>query len=528
MTVDQLREYLTDPVTYPHECGDIQLLETHISLVFLTGDFAYKVKKPVNFGFLDFSTLEKRRHFCELEITRNRVFAPDLYQKVMGLHVTEQGAELNDDLEDASEFVVRMHQFPQEDLLSLQVAAERFRVEDASELGRQLAGLHRNVEQAASGDPWGTAIAVAYPVKENFSQIRDNLDEPAHIERLKPIESWSLTQLESLHDAHHNTLAERKKLGRIRACHGDLHLNNILWRNHKAVPFDCIEFNDEFRWIDVISELAFLLMDLEHGGQHELAGYCLNGYLEVSGDFAGVELLRFYKVYRAMVRAKVAVLRMQQPMLEQDEKQKFSQEYDSYIALAESYIKKQPVCLYITHGVSGSGKTTMARFVAGRLGAIHVRSDVERKRLFQLEPDASSDSLLNSGIYNAEATAKTFAKLERIASALLCAGHSVIVDATFLKQSKRQSFAELAKQLAVPFAILDCAIDEQTARNRVQSRMASGQDASEADLKVLEQQLGNQDFLSPEEQKHVVMIDMGKPLEDIDLARLIQCECIAD
>ena len=524
MTVDQLREFLTDPFTYPHECSIIQVMETHISLVFLTGDFAYKVKKPVNFGFLDFSTPEKRRHFCELEVSRNRVFASDLYDRVMGLHLTDHGAELRDELEGAAEYVVRMAQFPQRDLLSLQVAADRFSVEDAGELGRQLAALHRDLEQASSGDAWGTPGAVTYPVKENFAQIGENLDNPEHKERLKLIETWSLNQLEVLHD----TFAERKKLGKIRSCHGDLHLNNILWRDQRAVPFDCIEFNDEFRWIDVISELAFLLMDLEHGGQQEPAAYCLNGYLEVSGDFAGVELLRFYKVYRAMVRAKVAALRMQQPFLDKDEQQKLAREYESYIVLAENYIRDQPECLYITHGVSGSGKTTMARFVAGRLGAIHVRSDVERKRLFNLDPEASSDSMLNSGIYSAEATAKTFARLEQIAGSLLRAGHSVIVDATFLKQSKRRTFAELARQLAVPFAILDCAIDEQTARNRVQARMAAGQDASEADLKVLEQQLGNQDFLSPQEQKHVVMIDMGKPLEDIDLARLIQCECIAD
>ncbi|MDX1693231.1 MAG: AAA family ATPase [Ketobacteraceae bacterium] len=524
MDIDQIRELLTDAGTYPHECDEIQMVETHISLVFLTGDFAYKVKKPVDFGFLDFSTLEKRRHYCELELSRNRVFAPDLYEKVMGLHVTEHGAELKDLLEGAQEYVVCMHQFPQSALLSLKVAAGDFSVEEAAELGRQLARLHAGLEQAETGDARGTPAAISYPVKENFSQISECLDDDSQKQRLDAIRSWSLDRLE----AHHEDFVQRKKRGRIRACHGDLHLNNILWMDKRAVPFDCIEFNDEFRWIDVISELAFLLMDLEHGHQQELASHCLNGYLEVSGDFEGVELLRFYKVYRAMVRAKVAMLRMQQDHLDADELQALEKEYDSYVTLAEHDIRPEPVCLYITHGVSGSGKTTMARYVAGRLGAVHVRSDVERKRLFHLAPDASSDSLLNAGIYSAEASARTYHRLEEVAEAMISAGYPVIVDATFLSKNTRQRFFELGKRMQSPFAILDCAIDEQTARNRVQARMENGGDASEADLKVLEQQLGNQDFLSPQEQRYVVVIDMGKPLEDIDLEQLIRCECIAD
>lgn len=524
MDVDKLRELLTNPQTYPHECADIKVIETHISLVFLTGDYAYKIKKPVDFGFLDFSTLEKRRHYCELELKRNRVFAPDVYLQVLGLHLSDHDAAINDELQGAGEYLVKMKQFPQADLLSLQVAAGNFSVEDASALGRQLADKHGKLEQAASNDSWGSVKAVSHPVNENFAQITPLLIDAEQQQKLKLIEQWSKTELH----VHHELFQERKCVGKIRACHGDLHLNNILWQNHQAIPFDCIEFNDEFHWIDMISELAFLLMDLEHQDQHDLANHCLNGYLEISGDFAAVRLLKFYKVYRAMVRAKVAKLRQQQAGLSQADTEQLEAEYRSYIALAESYITPTQPCLYITHGVSGSGKTTMARFVAGKIGAIHVRSDVERKRLFDFPPDASSGSLLNAGIYSADATAQTFSHLATVASTVVYSGFSIIVDATFLKQAVRDQFYGLAKELHVPFAILDCAIDEQTARDRVRHRMATGKDASEADLKVLEQQLANQDYLSPNEQRHVVMIDMGKPLEDIEIDALIQRECIAD
>lgn len=524
MDIKELKQWLTDPNTYPHECADIQLMETHISLVFLTGDYAYKVKKPVDFGFLDFSTLPKRRYYCEQEVVRNRVFAPDLYLQVLGLHIVNGRAALTETLEDAAEYVVQMQQFPQSDLLSLQVAAGTFTREDAHALGCQLAELHQGIAVAAADQQWGTLDAVRYPIEENFSQITPLLSDEDDQQRLQAIAAWSNHQLAALQDR----FLQRKAQGYIRACHGDLHLNNILWRHHQAIPFDCIEFNEEFHWIDVMSELAFLLMDLTHQQEQELANHCLNGYLEISGDFDGIHLMPLYQCYRAMVRAKVAILRKQQGNLSHKEIAALNKEYRSYIELAEQFITANKPCLYITHGVSGSGKTTMARYVAGRLGAVHVRSDVERKRLFGFAANASSDSMLNAGIYSGEATVKTFQQLENVAKTMVAGGMSVIVDATFLKKEARQQFFEVAKQLGVPFAILDCAIDEQTARDRIRARMAAGRDASEADLKVLEQQLSHQDFLSPDEQRYVVVIDMGKPLEDIDIDTLIGCEQIAD
>lgn len=524
MDADSIIKALTDPKIYPHLCGEVQVLETHISWVFLTGEFAYKVKKPVDYGFLDFSTLSKRRFYCEQELQRNKVFAPDIYLEVLGLHSMDGSFFLAEVLDGAKEYLVKMRQFSQQELLSNQVAAFSFTEENAHQLGVQLGQLHQQLQQAPNDSQWGAPEAIGYPIKENFTQILPLLSHEEDIQKLKAIEQWSLKAL----TADQALFITRKQQGFIRACHGDLHLNNLLWQNGNAVPFDCIEFNDEFHWIDVISELAFLLMDLEHQKCFELANQCLNGYLETTGDYEAVPLLRFYKTYRAMVRAKVAILRQQQPGLADGEKQKLQDEYHAYIALAERYIKPTQPCLYITHGVSGSGKTTMARFVAGRLEAIHIRSDVERKRLFGLAANESSSSMLNSGIYSPEATAKTFQRLEDIATLLVQKGASVIVDATFLKQATRNQFRDLAKRLKVPYAILDCAIDEQTARNRVQARVQEGQDASEADLKVLEKQLSEQDFLSPQEQHHVVVIDMGKPLEDIELEKLIRCECIAD
>lgn len=524
MEREQLIQTLLDPATYPHDCDPIRLVETHISWVFLTGAYAYKVKKPVDFGFLDFSSLEKRRHFCQEEVARNQVFSPDLYVGVVGLGIQDGKGALTDDLDQAQEYLVKMKQFPEENLLSMLVAANDFDDGQALSLGGAIANLHERIAVVDPAEEWGTATAVGYPIEENFEQIQPLVTDEDENAKLDALKKWSESQLTK----HAELFQTRKDSGFVKACHGDLHLNNILWLNGHCLPFDCIEFNDAFRWIDVISELAFLLMDLEHQGEFSLAVNCLNGYLEESGDYDGLALLRFYKVYRAMVRAKVAILRLQQPDLAEDTSIALRKEFSSYLDLALDYIQETTPCLYITHGVSGSGKTTMSRFVAGRVGAVHVRSDVERKRLYGLKPQERSQAALGDTIYSKDASRRTFARLEDLASQLLRCGYSVIVDATFLRRNLRQVYEQLAKDLQVPFAILDCAIDEETARKRVKERVEKAQDASEADLKVLESQLSDQDYLSLSEQRNVVVIDMGKPLESIDLESLIRREVMSD
>ncbi|MCG8673115.1 MAG: AAA family ATPase [Pseudomonadales bacterium] len=522
MDAEQIVRILTDPAVYPHQCGDIEVIETHISWVFLTGEFAYKVKKPVDFGFLNFSSLDKRRYFCEQELTRNQVFSGDVYQSVLALKQEGESYHLSCELEGGLEYLVKMKQFSQSELLSCVIDGADFSPQQAHSLGLSLADLHNRIESAGSMAAWGSPEAIGYPITENFAQIEPLINDSTDLQSLQRLKTWSLAQLDGLN----SQFEERKQNGFVRACHGDLHLNNILWRDDGALSFDCIEFNDEFRWIDVMSELAFLLMDMEHQGYDELANHCLNGYLEQSGDYEGVALLNFYKVYRALVRAKVAILRLQQAA--EEEKQQLYKSYLSYVELAEQYTQKTQPCLYITHGVSGSGKSTMARFVSGKINAVHIRSDVERKRLFGITANQNSGSTLDAGIYTQEATQRTFSRLEQVTSGLINAGYSVIVDATFLRQSVRRQFRYLGEQLKVPFAILDCAIDEETARNRIRARMAAGQDASEADLQVLERQLCDQDYLSPEEQRCCVVIDMGKPLEDIELETLIRAEHLAD
>ena len=312
----------------------------------------------------------------------------------------------------------------------------------------------------------------------------------------------------------------RRAEGFVRECHGDLHLGNLTLVDGRITPFDCIEFNAQLRWIDVISEAAFLVMDIQDRGYPELGWRFLNGYLQYTGDYAGVRLLRYYLVYRALVRAKVAILRCGQAAAA-DAQQAARAEYQAYMDLAVSYVDTRVPVLLITHGVSGSGKSWYAAQLAERLGAIQLRSDVERKRLHGYRADADTGSAVQSGIYSQTASEQTYARLAELAADVIAGGYPVIVDATFLQQAQRSRFRELAATHGVPFVLLHFEADRDTLLRRVRKRRAAKTDPSEAGIEVLEAQLASQQPLLADEQAGLISVDSaaGLPLDDL-LGRL--------
>ncbi|TCS70900.1 hypothetical protein EDC61_11353 [Sulfuritortus calidifontis] len=480
---------LLAPDAYPHPAGQVRLIETHISWVLIAGEFAYKLKKPLDLGFLDFSTLEKRRHFCEEEIRLNRRLAPDIYLDVVPVTGSLAAPRIGG-AGPVLEWAVRMRAFPPEATLDRANAISAAQVDAIADV---IARFHRGLPAASTDSPYGEPAAVLQPAQENFAQIRALQPECSLLGRLDALEAWTRSEGQRLAPR----LAERKRAGAIRECHGDLHLGNIAWVNDAPLIFDCIEFNPGLRWIDLLSELAFLFMDLMHRARPDLAWRLLNRYLEHTGDYTGLDVFRFYLVYRAMVRAKVATIRArQQPSP--------ASELPDYLALAETLAQPQPAALFLMHGVSGSGKTWLAQMALERFGAVRLRSDVERKRLFGL--DALDDSRrIEGGIYTEAASARTFQNLLELATTLLQAGYRVIVDATFLKQAHRAPFVALAEARGLPLRILDLQADEPLLRQRVQQRMARADDASEADLAVLEAQLQAVEPFTAAESKRVAV-----------------------
>jgi uncharacterized protein len=492
------RSLATQPAAYPGSVSRIEMLETHISWVFLAGDFAYKLKKPVDLGFVDFSTLERRRHFCDEELRLNRRLAPDLYLDVLPITGTAENPRIGG-TGTPIEYCVRMRRFQQERLLSRLVAEGKLLPEHVDHLARQVAEFHARIPAAEPASRFGSPEAVAEPIRANFEHLDrpENAEADDLIERLR---EWCERELAAREEA----LIVRKRNGFIRECHGDMHLGNMILADGTVTIFDCIEFNPDLRWIDVMSEVAFCTMDLEDRGRVDLARRYLNGYLEWSGDYAGLAVFPLYVTYRALVRAKVAQLRREQQGLSQTESERLARELANYLHLAEKSTARQVPFLAITHGLSGSGKTFGSQVVVEQLGTIRIRSDIERKRLAGLGPLSETLSGVGSGLYSSAFNRRTFNKLAELAGTIVKAGFSVLVDATFLKRADRNQFRALAATLKVPFLMLDFPADAATCRERIRRRIEARADASEATEAVLDHQLRVREPLAPDERPFVV------------------------
>ncbi|MBI3042576.1 MAG: AAA family ATPase [Betaproteobacteria bacterium] len=493
---------LMRPECYAHRVREIRMLETHISWVFLTGDFAYKIKKPLNLGFLNFSTLEARRYYCEKELVLNRRLAKEMYLDVVSIRGTPAAPQL-DGRGPVFEYAVKMREFPQRALAAGMLARGEFGALEIDALAAVVSRFHQDAAAAGADARHGTPALVLAQAIQNFEQIAPRLDAPADVAALNALRLWT----EHNYVEHQEDFAARRQEGFVRECHGDLHLGNIAVIHGRPVAFDCIEFNEDLRWIDVMSEVAFLVMDLEDRRRGDLAWRFLNRYLESTGDYAGLAVLRFYLVYRALVRAKVHALRACQAGAGTAESDRLWGAFREYLKLATGFTRPERPVLVITHGLCGSGKTTATLELAGLLGAVRLRSDLERKRMHGLAPLAASRSGVAQGIYTRDADAETYRQLASLAHGALDAGCSVLVDATFLKRRERRRFRSLAADRRLPFLILDFAAPETLLRERVSRRRARGEDASEADLAVLTRQLTVREPLTAEEQAGAVVVD---------------------
>ncbi|MCL5059736.1 MAG: AAA family ATPase [Candidatus Thermoplasmatota archaeon] len=497
----ELIRSLHDPACYDHAAGPVRVIETHISWVLLTGEFAYKIKKPLNLGFLDFSSLDKRLHACCDEVQLNRRLAPAIYLDVVPLTGTPVAPRVNGTGE-TFEYAVKMRQFPPDATLDRLDAEGGMTAQHVEAIAATLARFHlEGCARAAADSPWGSAEKVWQPVAQNFAQIAPRLDATADQQRLDALQRWS----EAEHARLAPLMAARKRDGFVRECHGDLHLGNLAWVDDQLLVFDCIEFNPELRWIDIQSEVAFCTMDLLQRGHADWAWLFLNLWLERTGDYAGLALLRYYAVYRALVRAKVAAIRTAQA--EGPERDAARAEVRTLLELATTLTHPLPVRLDITHGLSGSGKTTVTRTLMQTPGAIRLRSDLERKRLAGLDALAKSGSGLGQNLYAADATRRTYGHLARLAGTILDAGWPVIVDATFTAHWQRDLLRETARARDVEFRILDFPVPVATLRERIVQRARAGNDASEADLAVLQHQLDTEEALGTEEQTEIASID---------------------
>jgi len=476
---------------FPHEVREFRIVETHISIVVLTGSYAYKLKKPVNLGFLDFTTLDARLRSCREEIRLNRRTAPDIYLGVvpitgtLGFPRVGGGGEVLD-------VAVKMRQFAPRSLMTEML-------EDAPrEVEAALVPFARRVADFHESAPRCTLARERY-LERAFNAAQANFF--ALEGRLHPPERYPLAGLWRWVDAEwprvKGALAERLDEGRVRECHGDLHCANVVRSGGRLVPFDCIEFSETLRVADVMSDAAFLEMDLRARGFPGYANAFLNGYLQRGGDYGALAVRPFFLVYRALVRAKVAAIAEEAMAISR-----------YLVVAAELGRTERKPAIILMHGLSGSGKTHLARAMAARIDAVHLRSDVERKRL------AGVPALEHSSrpeLYDVRTSEATYRRLARLSGLVLANGQHAVVDAAFLAAEQRAGFERLASTFGWPLGIVHAQAPENVLRSRIDRRLAGADDESDANQGVLTAQIERQESLTAAEAVRAIEVDTTRP-----------------
>ncbi|MGF6478398.1 AAA family ATPase [Paraburkholderia sp. JPY419] len=492
---------LRRPGTYRHPAGGIVRIETHISVVYLAGRFAYKIIKPVAPGFADFTSASTRQRCCEAQLRLNRPLARGIYAAVIPI-ARRAGVLALGAGGVAVEHVVKMRRFDEAMLFSSLAANGALTPHDIDGAAKRLADYHLSAPRNAPSSRYGSASLVRTQIETINAPLLANCSHPA----LPGIAAWCARQLDEL-----APLIERRRAeGFVRGCHGDLHLDNVVrWRGAIAM-FDCIDFDDALRWIDVAADVAFLVMDLCARAEPRLDNRLLNRWLETSGDYAALSLMPLYIAYRALVRAWVACLKaghvagrnvaVPQPALR-------------YLEVARAQTQKPRPVLLLCHGFSGSGKSVASRALADLCGAVRVSSDAERKRM---RPASDAQMALGAEHYTQAARHAIYDHLLGLAHGVLQSGHSVIVDATFLESSQRGRFLALAERLGVPARILDFRADPAVLEQRIEARRRGPRDLSDADTATLARQLASADALTPAEQALTLSFDTAVPMAAFD------------
>ena len=497
------------PEMYPNRPASVDFVQTHISYVFLAGDEVYKVKKPVHFSFVDFSTLERRRHFCHEEVRLNRRLAPHVYLGVVAICRTGATYRLGSEEDDAAvEYAVRMRRLPADRTLDQLLDRSEVSPPMIDQLARRLAEFHRQADTGPQVTANGDVAAIAAVLEDNFAGMRQFHGATIAAADDGAIQEFCRDFLRRQEPLFRRRQAEH----RIRDCHGDLHSEHICF-NGEPIIFDCIEFNPKFRYCDTASEIAFLAMDLDYHGRPELARHLVSAYAAHAYDPELPGLVPFYQCHRAYVRGKVDSLKSAEEEVEPAERERASASAQRHFALAYRYTWAYRLCVVIIAGFSGTGKSAVASALAARTGFAHINSDVVRKRLAGLTAGARASADYEGGLYTPEHSRRTYSAMLAEAGECLRAARAVILDATFQRRLDRDAARALARKHAVPFLLIECRCGEDELRRRLEARQGRG-GTSDADWNVYLEQRRRYQAIGADERQDALLIDTMGPLAE--------------
>ncbi|MEN6376286.1 MAG: AAA family ATPase [Smithella sp.] len=509
MTQPNLPAIMMNPSFYPHKPASVELVQTHISYVFIAGDIVYKIKKPVDFGFLDFTNIEKRKFYCDEELRLNRRLAPSIYLNVVPISQDSTNNIMIGGGEKIIDYAVCMKKLPMDRMLKTLLANGEADEKIIDAVADKIASFHMVAETGGHIDEMGSIATIRRNHEENFTQTVNyiNVTIPGY-------------QYNFIKEYVDNFLTEKKALlerrvvdHKIRDCHGDLHLEHICIAD-EIIIFDCIEFNERFRCGDVAAEVAFLTMDLDYNGYPEQAESFVKSYLKYSGDTDILSLLNFYRCYYAYVRGKVTSFRLDQKDLPEHERSQITKTAKRYFDLAYTYAAhlEKPV-LILTAGLMGSGKSYQARHLAARLGARVIRTDVLRKEMLNIKPAERHHEDFGQGIYSDDISRRTYDRIYELAEAEIKLGKSVILDASFKRRSERQKAVQMAQRLHIPFYIIECTCRDEIVKMRLDKRSQEKNNASDGRWEIYASQKNDFDEINEVAADNYFKIDTSEDPE---------------
>jgi uncharacterized protein len=487
---------LLDPAAYSERTTSVSLMQTHVSFLFLTDTHVYKIKKPVDFGFLNFTTVDRRRFFCEEEVRLNRRLCPDVYLGVVELRESPSGVSFFG-TGKVIDYAVRMKRLPGDRMLDRLLQEGKVTGDGIRRIASVIGEFHLLAERSGEIDGYGSVELIRRNWEENFRQIAPFVSSTLAESDLRLLRAWVERFLEDRSDL----FAHRVSGGHIRDCDGDLHSENICL-DDRVYIFDCIEFNSRFRFSDTASDIAFLLMDLEFRGRRDLAEVLLDEYLTVTGDREMLGVLDFYRVYRAFVRGKVESFRLNDIQVSDREKDSAAASARLHFRLARGYVLRRmlPPGLIAFSGLMGVGKSTLARGLSFQFGLEQISSDVLRKELAGLPATEHHRDAYNEGLYTPEFTRRTYQEMFRRAEESLRAGRGIIVDASFSRREDRASFSDLARRMGAPFHLFHAVCPEPTVLGRLEARTDDPFQVSDGRLELLVRQRDDFELFSPDEE----------------------------